>query len=136
MTTAYFDCQAGASGNMVLGALLDAGLDKTRLLSELQKLDLPPWELRDERVRRGLIQARLVDFDIQNRGGHHLYADIDACIAEADLGARVKARGAPSLSPHCRSRGRHPRHRRRRGRVSRGRGRRLGAGRGWRRCGV
>ena len=91
MTTAYFDCQAGASGNMVLGALLDAGLDKTRLLSELQKLDLPPWELRDARVRRGLIQARLVDFDIENRGGHHAYADIDACIAEADLGARVKA---------------------------------------------
>ena len=76
---------------MVLGALLDAGLDKTRLLSELRKLDLPPWELRDERVRRGLIQARLVDFDIESRGGHHAYADIDACIAEADLGARVKA---------------------------------------------
>ena len=91
MTTAYFDCQAGASGNMVLGALLDAGLDKARLLGELRKLDLPPWELRDERVRRGLIQARLVDFDIESRGGHHAYADIDACIAQADLGARVKA---------------------------------------------
>ncbi|MDE2767458.1 MAG: DUF111 family protein, partial [Chloroflexota bacterium] len=71
MTTAYFDCQAGASGNMILGALLDAGLDKTRLLAELRKLDLPPWELRDERVQRGLIQARLVDFDIQARDGHH-----------------------------------------------------------------
>ena len=50
MTTAYFDCQAGASGNMILGALLDAGLDKPRLLADLRKLDLPPWELRDERV--------------------------------------------------------------------------------------
>ena len=90
MRTAYFDCQAGASGNMVLGALLDAGLDKTRLLGELQKLKLPPWELRDERVRRGLIQARLVDFAIEDRGGHHAYTDIDARIAAADLKPQVK----------------------------------------------
>ncbi len=92
MTTAYFDCQAGASGNMILGALLDAGLDKTRLLAELRKLDLPPWELRDERVQRGLIQARLVDFDIQDRGGHHHpYPDVDARIAAANLDPKVSA---------------------------------------------
>ena len=90
MTTAYFDCQAGASGNMILGALLDAGLDKARLLAELRKLDLPPWELRDERVHRGLIQARLVDFDIEDRGHHHAYTDIDARIAAADLKPQVK----------------------------------------------
>ena len=91
MTTAYFDCQAGASGNMILGALLDAGLDKTRLLADLRKLDLPPWELRDERVRRGLIDARLVDFDIEDRGGHHHpYTDIDARIAAADLKPQVR----------------------------------------------
>ena len=91
MTTAYFDCQAGASGNMILGALLDAGLDKSRLLAELRKLDLPPWELRDERVQRGLIQARLVDFDIQARGGHHHhpYTEIDARIAAADLKPQI-----------------------------------------------
>ena len=90
MTTAYFDCLAGASGNMILGALLDAGLDKTRLLAELRKLDLPPWELRDERVRRGLIEARLVDFEIEDRGHHHPYPDIDARIAAADLEPGVK----------------------------------------------
>ena len=90
MTTAYFDCQAGASGNMVLGALLDAGLDKARLLIELSKLDLPPWKLRDERVRRGLIEARLVDFEIEDRGGHHAYADIDARIAAAGLKPEVR----------------------------------------------
>ena len=90
MTTAYFDCLAGASGNMILGALLDAGLDKTRLLAELRKLDLPPWKLRDERVQRGLIQARLVDFDIEDRGHHHPYTDIDARIAAADLKPQIR----------------------------------------------
>ena len=90
MTIAYFDCQAGASGNMILGALLDAGLDKTRLLGELRKLDLPPWELRDERVRRGLIQARLVDFEIEDRGHHHPYPDIDTRIAAANLESGIK----------------------------------------------
>ena len=89
MTTAYFDCPAGASGNMILGALLDAGLDKTRLLGELRKLDLPPWELRDERVQRGLIQARLVDFDITDSGQHHAYTAIDARIANAGLNPTI-----------------------------------------------
>ena len=90
MTTAYFDCLAGASGNMILGALLDAGLDKPRLLAELRKLDLPPWKLRDERVQRGLIQARLVDFEIDDRGHHHPYTDIDARIAAADLKPQIR----------------------------------------------
>ena len=90
MTTAYFDCLAGASGNMILGALLDAGLDKTRLLAELRKLDLPPWKLRDEPVQRGLIQARLVDFDIEDRGHHHPYTDIDTRIAAADLKPQIR----------------------------------------------
>ena len=90
MTTAYFDCLAGASGNMILGALLDAGLDKPRLLAELRKLDLPPWKLRDERVQRGLIQARLVDFDIEDRGHHHPYTDVDARIAAADLKPQIR----------------------------------------------
>ncbi len=91
MTIAHVDCQAGASGNMVLGALLDAGLDKDRLLAELRKLRLPPWDMRDERVRRGAIDARLVDFEISGSGGQHAFADIDGMLAQADLDRGVRA---------------------------------------------
>lgn len=40
MRVAYFDCGMGISGNMIFGALLDAGVSKTYLLSELKKLKL------------------------------------------------------------------------------------------------
>jgi len=35
MRTLYFDCFAGASGNMILGALIAAGVDVERLRAEL-----------------------------------------------------------------------------------------------------
>ena len=70
---------------MVLGALLDAGLDKEHLLTELRKLDLPPWKLVDERTARGPLSARFVDFIIEGQTGHHFYREIDKTIASADL---------------------------------------------------
>jgi uncharacterized protein (TIGR00299 family) protein len=49
---AYFDPFSGASGDMVLGALLDAGLPVPALRAELGKLDLAGYDLRAERVTR------------------------------------------------------------------------------------
>ena len=45
MKTLYFDCFAGASGNMVLGALIAAGVDEDALKTELNKLNLPDFAL-------------------------------------------------------------------------------------------
>ena len=39
MRTLYFDCFAGASGNMILGALVAAGVDPVVLKAELGKLN-------------------------------------------------------------------------------------------------
>ncbi|HOB43756.1 MAG TPA: nickel pincer cofactor biosynthesis protein LarC [Bacillota bacterium] len=39
MMIAYFDCYSGISGDMILGALIDAGLDPDDLLSELSRLE-------------------------------------------------------------------------------------------------
>ncbi|MGA9478101.1 MAG: nickel insertion protein, partial [Desulfobacterales bacterium] len=50
MKIAYFDCFAGASGDMILGALLDAGLTIERLREEISKLHLSHYELDVEKV--------------------------------------------------------------------------------------
>lgn len=45
MRIAYFDCFSGISGDMILGALIDAGLDTDKLKTELNKLDINEYEL-------------------------------------------------------------------------------------------
>lgn len=53
MRIARFDPFSGASGDMVLGALIDAGLDPDALRAGLAPLPLDPWELRVERTEQG-----------------------------------------------------------------------------------
>ena len=45
MKTAYLDCIAGASGDMLLGALVDCGLVPDQLEAELAKLHIPDFSL-------------------------------------------------------------------------------------------
>lgn len=52
-TIAYFDCFAGVSGDMLLGALLDAGLRVESLRATLRGVPLKGWRLEARRVRRG-----------------------------------------------------------------------------------
>jgi pyridinium-3,5-bisthiocarboxylic acid mononucleotide nickel chelatase len=52
MRIAYFDCFSGVSGDMFLGALLDAGLSLERLKDELAKLQLSHYDLRTEKVSK------------------------------------------------------------------------------------
>lgn len=53
MKIAYFDCFSGASGDMILGALIDAGLSPRQLKEELRKLKIPTLSFRTKRVLRG-----------------------------------------------------------------------------------
>jgi len=57
MKIAYFDCFSGAAGDMVLGALLDAGLALDDLKAALAGLNVGGYDLRAERVSRGGIGA-------------------------------------------------------------------------------
>ncbi len=56
-TLLYFDCFAGASGDMILGALLDAGLPLDALRDALGSLAIEGYELRAERVLRAGVSA-------------------------------------------------------------------------------
>jgi uncharacterized protein (TIGR00299 family) protein len=59
--TLYLDCFAGASGDMLLGALLDCGLDFEHLKAELAKLGVDGYELSLTRVDRSGISAAKFD---------------------------------------------------------------------------
>jgi pyridinium-3,5-bisthiocarboxylic acid mononucleotide nickel chelatase len=64
---AYFDCFSGISGDMVLGALVDAGADIAALERELRKLGLPGWSITAEKVRRRSIMATHVKVVLEGR---------------------------------------------------------------------
>jgi uncharacterized protein (TIGR00299 family) protein len=60
MRIGYFDCFSGASGDMILGALIDAGLSPQRLREELQKISIPGVRLATRKVLKGEISATQV----------------------------------------------------------------------------
>ena len=61
MRTAYFDCFSGISGDMTLGALIDAGLSLKELKSHLSKLPIDNYDITAKKVKRtGLLQQRLM----------------------------------------------------------------------------
>src|SRR5512145_972508 len=69
--TLYLDCFAGASGDMLVGAMLDCGLDFELLRSELLKLGVEGYELSLRRVDRSGISA--AKFDVNLTGELHLH---------------------------------------------------------------
>ena len=69
MKIAYFDCFAGASGDMILGALLDAGLEWQALVGQLRLLKLPGWTLQVRRVRKNGLAAIAVEVVAEGESG-------------------------------------------------------------------
>ena len=83
----YFDCPSGASGDMILGALVDAGVSVEALRAELDKLGVPGWTLGVREVRRGAFRATKVDVQVDRdvpRGQRHL-ADITGILGGSGL---------------------------------------------------
>ena len=92
MKIAYVDCYSGISGDMFLGALLDAGLPLEHLTNELRKLDLPDeWILKHESVMKGPIRASLLKVEIPHESHAHRHpGDIYSMINASELSAGVK----------------------------------------------
>lgn len=58
---AYFDCFSGISGDMIIGALLDAGLELDHLKTETSKLNIQNFEIKSEKVVKHNIAATKFD---------------------------------------------------------------------------
>jgi uncharacterized protein (TIGR00299 family) protein len=92
MRTLYFDCFAGASGNMILGALIAAGVEFDALKGELEKLDIPRFDLRVEKVDRSGISATHVKVVIPDEAKHRHIDQIESIISESAVSDDVKQR--------------------------------------------
>ena len=90
---AYFDCFSGIAGDMVLGALLDAGLDIKFLIKELKKLKLGGYEIKKSKVRRGGLIGTKFSVIVKDGSGqraHRPLSEILKLIKESSLNRRVK----------------------------------------------
>ena len=89
----YFDCFTGAGGDMLLSALLDAGLPLERLQAELDKLHLEGYELElEHQVRHGIAGSKLHVRDTLGAHPARHPQDVYALIEASTLPPEVKAR--------------------------------------------
>ena len=72
MKIAYFDCFAGISGDMTLGALIDLGVDPHWLAGELRKLCLTGYRLETRRVLKSGLQAVQFSVILEDEAGGRL----------------------------------------------------------------
>jgi len=89
----YFDCFSGVSGDMVLGALIDAGLDYRAWKSELEGLGLSGYTLSRKKVARGGLKGTKLNVKSSDNHPHRDLAHITGLInrSKIDRTARKKA---------------------------------------------
>ncbi|HET9342487.1 MAG TPA: nickel pincer cofactor biosynthesis protein LarC [Candidatus Eremiobacteraceae bacterium] len=101
MRIARFDCFSGASGNMILGALVDAGLSLDALERDLRKLPVEGWWIEARRVDKRGLSALYLDVRVpgedHDRGhrdhhdhGHRTLADVLSILRRAGFPAAVE----------------------------------------------
>lgn len=96
MKVAYFDCPSGAAGDMIMAALVDAGVPLARLRDELRNLPLEGWDITAREVRRGVFRATKVEVEIDARDHRHhrTLADILAILDRSRLARPLAERAA------------------------------------------
>src|SRR5215471_9678533 len=94
MKTLYFDCFAGASGDMILGALVDAGVDSDSLTRQLRLLNVGDWQIDFEKVVRSGISSTYAQVRTPPEHAHRHLKDILKIINDSRLSEAVKIRAA------------------------------------------
>ncbi len=92
MTLAWFQCVGGASGDMLLGALVDAGAPLADIQRAVDGLGLEPVSLRLERVTRGGLAAVQVFVSCSPSDVPRMWLDIQGILRAAALPDAVRER--------------------------------------------
>jgi len=86
----YFDCFAGISGDMILGALVDAGLSLEQLQAEMAKLKLSGFSIGAEKTMKNGFSGTRVQVDAPEGHVHRGLSDITEIIDRSDLNEKIK----------------------------------------------
>src|SRR5947199_9859889 len=98
VTVAYFDCYSGISGDMTLGALIDAGADAKLLDAAVNALGLSAEvDVAVSREQRGHVGGTRVLVSIRD-GKHRNAGALLTTVGGADLPEDVKARALKALN--------------------------------------
>jgi pyridinium-3,5-bisthiocarboxylic acid mononucleotide nickel chelatase len=90
MKLAYFDCFSGISGDMTLGALVDAGCAVEHLREELRGLQVPGWELTAEKVWKNGMAATYVRVKTEDQSKHRSLGAILEILGKSQLAVEVR----------------------------------------------
>ena len=94
---AYFDCFSGISGDMCLGALVDAGVSLQEIEKRLKGIPVKGYSLAAKKVRRSGIAATKVDVILKGKGGPQAesrkWNDISRIITASRLPEGIRHKG-------------------------------------------
>jgi len=91
MRIAYFDCFSGASGDMILGAMIDAGLSLKTLREELENLRVSGLRLKTRKVLKAGIAGTQVIVERENeRRPHRNLKEMLSIIDRSRLDSEIK----------------------------------------------
>jgi pyridinium-3,5-bisthiocarboxylic acid mononucleotide nickel chelatase len=90
MKTLYFDCFAGASGNMILGGLVSLGVDERELIEQIKLLDIADFELEFTTVNKSGISAIHANVKVLHENAHRHLHTIEKIISGSKLSDKIK----------------------------------------------
>jgi pyridinium-3,5-bisthiocarboxylic acid mononucleotide nickel chelatase len=94
MKLVFFDCFSGVSGDMVLGALVDAGVPLEQLSSELRALPIPGWTITAEKVWKNGMAATQIKVQTEDTQIHRSLSTILDIIGKSFLPTGVQQSAA------------------------------------------
>jgi pyridinium-3,5-bisthiocarboxylic acid mononucleotide nickel chelatase len=92
MSIIYFDCFSGASGDMILGALIDAGASEDLVRSNLHSLGLSGWRLEVTTQSGGFLRAVRAEVTLTANEPHRSYRNVRTILESADLSEWTRER--------------------------------------------
>ena len=94
MKLAYFDCFSGISGDMTLGALVDAGCELELLRAGLQGLQIPGWTISSEKVWKNGTSATFVRVASEDQSKHRSLSTILEVLDNSTLSETTRKNAA------------------------------------------